>query len=277
MDIAQTLAVPEIRRVRHELRRRNLVVLRSERLSPHMQRIVLGGPDLHDFASDSPDDHIKLFFATPTGDEMRDYTPRRFDRAAGELVIDFVVHDGGPATEWAKRAQPGDTLGTGGPRGSRVISGPIRDWLFVGDDSALPAIGRFVEELPAGHRARVLASVADAADAQAWESRADVHASAPTADDAQAWESRADVATQWLARDGGDAADPALLLDALAKLDIASDCFVWAAAEGGVGRALRAQLLERGHSPKWMKIAGYWVKGEANASVKDLDEERGGH
>ena len=258
MDIAQTLAVPEIRRVRHELRRRNLVVLRSERLSPHMQRIVLGGPDLHDFASDSPDDHIKLFFATPTGDEMRDYTPRRFDRAAGELVIDFVVHDGGPATEWAKRAQPGDILATGGPRGSRMISGPIRDWLFVGDDSALPAIGRFIEELPAGHRARVLVSVPEAEDAQAWESQADVHA-------------------QWLARDGGDAADPAPLLEALSKLDIASDCFVWAAAEGGVGRAIRAHLLERGHSPKWMKIAGYWVKGEANASVKDLDEERGGH
>ena len=82
---------------------------------------------------------------------------------------------------------------------------------------------------------------------------------------------------QWLARDGGDPADPAPLLAALAKLDIASDCFVWAAAEGGVGRALRAQLLQRGHSPKWMKIAGYWVKGEANASVKDLDEERGAH
>lgn len=258
MQNAHDPVVPEIRRVRHELRRRTLTVLRSERLTPHMQRIVLGGPDLHDFASASPDDHIKLFFPTPAGDEMRDYTPRRFDREAGELVIDFVVHDGGPATEWAKRAAPGDTLATGGPRGSRVISGPIRDWLFVGDDSALPAIGRFVEELPAGHRARVLVSVPDAADAQAWDSRAEVQA-------------------QWLARDGGDAADPAPLLEALGRLDIAPDCFVWAAAEGGVGRRMRAHLLERGHSPKWMKIAGYWVKGEANASVKDLDEERGGH
>ena len=27
--------------------------------------------------------------------------PLVYDRAAGELVIDFVVHDGGPATEWA--------------------------------------------------------------------------------------------------------------------------------------------------------------------------------
>ena len=254
-----TVSLPRrIERVRHELRRRELVVRRVEPVSPGMVAVVFGGDALEGFTSLSFDDHVKLIVDDGPAPFRRDYTPRRFDRAAGELVIDFVVHDGGPATEWAKRAQPGDSLATGGPRGSRVISGPIRDWLFVGDDSALPAIGRFIEELPAGHRARVLVSVPEAEDAQAWESQADVHA-------------------QWLARDGGDAADPAPLLEALSKLDIASDCFVWAAAEGGVGRALRAQLLERGHSPKWMKIAGYWVKGEANASVKDLDEERGGH
>ncbi|MFT4256141.1 MAG: siderophore-interacting protein [Pseudoxanthomonas sp.] len=255
---AGDMAVPEIRRVRHEPRRRTLRVLRSERLTPNMQRLTLGGPELRDFASESPDDHIKLFFPQPGGgEEMRDYTPRRFDRDKGELVVDFVVHEGGPATAWAKRAKPGDALAVGGPRGSRVIAGPIRRWLFVGDESALPAIGRFVEELPAGDRATLAVSV-------------------PGADDAQVLASRAEVSAHWIARDGGDAGDPAPLLRALAALEIPGDCFVWAAAEAGVARAIRRHLIdERGHPPKWMKIAGYWVRGEANASIKDLDESPG--
>ena len=35
-------------------------------------------------------------------------------------------------------------------------------------------------------------------------------------------------------------------------------------------RALRAHLLARGQPQAWMKAAGYWVAGKADASVKEI-------
>ena len=43
--------LPSITRVRHEVRRRNLTVLRLERLAPKMLRVVLGGEELAQFTS----------------------------------------------------------------------------------------------------------------------------------------------------------------------------------------------------------------------------------
>jgi hypothetical protein len=72
-----------------------------------MRRFTLHSPELHDFVSLGADDHVKLFFGTgPDGrPAMRDYTPRRFDTAKGELVIDFALHEAGPATRWAMDAR----------------------------------------------------------------------------------------------------------------------------------------------------------------------------
>src|SRR4051812_5818016 len=113
-----------ITRVRHEPRRRLLTVRQVERLTPAMARVTLGG-DLAGFNSASYDDHVKAFFPLP-GDTKptlpdpapdgatngtprspgRDYTPRRFDSGRDELIIDFALHDAGPATDWASKAAP---------------------------------------------------------------------------------------------------------------------------------------------------------------------------
>src|SRR6185436_499825 len=77
----------------------------------------------------------------------RDFTPRRFDVASGTFVIDFALHDAGPATNWAVAAKVGDTLEIGGPRGSAVIPDDFDWYILIGDETALPAIGRRVEEL----------------------------------------------------------------------------------------------------------------------------------
>ena len=53
------------RRVRHELRFRQLDVTRVEDITPAMRRITLAGPDLAGFTSLSFDDHVKLFFPGP--------------------------------------------------------------------------------------------------------------------------------------------------------------------------------------------------------------------
>lgn len=248
-----TLALPIIERRKLELKRRVLRVVRSDRITPALQRITLGGPDLAGFDSPAPDDHIKLFF--PNGTDaavMRDYTPRRFDAVRNELTVDFVLHQAGPATEWARNACVGDEIIVGGPRGSKLVSG-VTQWLLIGDETALPAIARRIEELGPQHRVTALVSVVDAAEEQ-------------------------DIATAaalqmvWLHRNGSSAADPAPLLHALQALPIADETFVWIAAEAGVARALRQYVLvDRAVPMPWLRASGYWQDGVADGSVK-LDE-----
>jgi NADPH-dependent ferric siderophore reductase len=169
---------PSITRVRHELRRRRLRVSRVERLAPHMARIVFQGADLQGFTSPGFDDHVKLFFpaeqrraATPAdappgaAPVMRDFTPRKYDAQGGELWIDFHLHASGPAAQWAEQAAVGQTLDIAGPKGSAIIAlEDIDAHVLIGDESALPAIGRRLEELPPTSRALVLLELDEDAD-----------------------------------------------------------------------------------------------------------------
>jgi NADPH-dependent ferric siderophore reductase len=249
-------------RVRHQTKFRLLQVKRVTPLASNFVRITLGGEDLGDFVSASFDDHVKVFFPDPGEDMprlprmtpdgpvfdgpkpmMRDFTPRRFDLQAKELDIEFVLHESGPATTWAAQAKPGQYLGIGGPRGSMIIPMDF-DWhLLIGDETAIPAIGRRLEELPADARVAVLLEVADAAARVEFK---------PTGD---AW-------VQWVYRDAtgtyGDA-----LLDALKKLALPEgDGYVWAAGEGTVIGAVRQFLVsERGVDKSRIRAASYWKRG----------------
>ena len=154
-----------VQRVRHEIVRRELTVLRTERLSPHLLAVTVGGPQLAGFTSLSFDDHLKVMLPGADGAPvMRDYTPRRHDAQAQTLTVEFALHGGGQADEWASRLQPGDTFRIGGPRGSMVI--PLDyDWhVLAGDLSAVPAMRRRLDELPAGARVQVIALWDDPAD-----------------------------------------------------------------------------------------------------------------
>ncbi|MDQ0455715.1 SIP domain-containing protein [Rhizobium paknamense] len=244
-ETVATLEPPRIERVRHELRRRQLTVLSTERLTPNMIRLALGGEELQGFVSASPDDHIKIFVPDATGEMvMREYTPRRYEPETGRLLLDFAVHDAGPATEWAVQARPGDKIQIGGPRGSAVIAGPVPAWLLVGDETALPAIGRRLEELPPGTPVTTVIAVPGPADEQSFETKATLTA-------------------QWLHR--SDPTDAAPFLAALKNLPLQPGTFVWIAAEGAVTKAIRAHFLEeRQHPRPWLKAAGYWVKGKAD-------------
>ncbi len=264
MPIAKPAALPTdtarhaITRVRRDTRRRLLTVTGVERLTPGMTRVHFASPDLHDFASPSPDDHVKLFFPIPDGDTaMRDYTPRRFDARAGTLVLDFALHGAGsaigPATAWALRARAGDRLEVGGPRGSTIVPDDF-DWvLLVGDETALPAIGRRVEALRPGVPVTTMVVVDGAAERQVFDTKA---AWTPV------WVDRAG------GRDGtGGHDDAALLLRALAAhAPPSGDGYLWIAAEARVARAVRAHLAEVWRHPEeWTRASGYWVRGEPGA------------
>ncbi|MFC7752292.1 siderophore-interacting protein [Tsukamurella soli] len=115
-----------------------LTVVKTEEISPHLVRVTATGDSLAGFGDPeieglpNTDAYAKLLFADPAlGLEppydlaelppeqrpvTRTYTVRRFDRAARELAIDFVVHgDEGLAGPWAQRAQPGERLVLMGP------------------------------------------------------------------------------------------------------------------------------------------------------------------
>lgn len=231
-----------VQRVRHELRRRRLVVRRVEQPSPGFRRITLGGDELEGFVSASFDDHVKLLFDSGAA---RDYTPRRHDAAAGELQIEFALHGDGPAAAWARQARAGDELTVGGPRGSFIIPTDF-DWhLLAGDETALPAIARRLEELPEGSRAIVRLAV-DAADRRPLPSRAGVD-------------------LQWL--DGVDQLPRALRELALPP----GEGHAWCAGEAAAMAAVRRVLVqERGHPAHAIRAAAYWKQG-AQAHHENLE------
>jgi len=247
-----------VRRIRHELRRRTLTVVSTELLTPRMRRFGFTSPDLHDFVSASHDDHIKLFFPDVGTDGhrgetcMRDFTPRRFDTSRKTLVIDFALHEAGPATRWATTAQIGDTLEIGGPRGSAVVPDDFDWYLLIGDETALPAIGRRVEEL----RAKVPVATFVLMEA----------------DETQDFQTRAAWTPHWVARDGLSD-DTSLLRAALSDYTLpAGDGFVWIAAEASVARSVRTYVIDDlGHPRPWTKAAGYWKRGQADAHEKIED------
>lgn len=236
-----------VQRVRHEIKRRELQVARVARIGPHFQRVTFTGEALADFISASFDDHVKLILANGQGEPaMRDYTPRRHDAAARELDIEFALHGDGPAASWAAQAQPGDRATVAGPRGSFIVPTDY-DWhLLIGDETALPAVARRLEELPAGTRAIVRLAVADPADRRPLTSKAALD-------------------LQWLD------SDEALLAATRALALPPGEGYAWCAAEAATAAALRRVLVdEKGHDRRAIRAAAYWKRGAA-AHHENLD------
>lgn len=254
-----------IERIRLETRIRILEVAAVTDLTPHMRRIRLSGPELEGFQSPGHADHIKLFLPSdgnplprperhPDGlvwpDEVarpiiREYTPRFFDPVALTLDLDFVLHGDGPAAGWAAQARPGDQLMIGGPRGSLIVPDAF-DWYFIaGDETALPAIGRRIEELPAGKPAIAIIEVAEAADEQRFDTASPVQ-------------------IHWIHRNGREAGLDNLILPAVADIGFPrGDGFAFIAGEAQMAKSLRHHLVARGLNNDYIRAAGYWLRGEA--------------
>ena len=253
-----------VSRVRHPLKFRLLQVKRVQPLTPHLIRVTFTGDDLHDFESASFDDHIKVFFPAPGADKpvlpsagpngpvfpedqprpvARDFTPRRYDRAARELDIEFAMHEAGPAATWAAQAKVGQYLGIGGPRGSLVIPTGF-DWhLLIGDETALPAIARRLTELPAGTRVAAVLEVADPSARMNFDTEAELHA---------VWRYRSESPYRGAA-----------LLQAVRETYLPEgEGYVWAAGESATMRAVRYHLCtERGVDKSRIRAAAYWKQG----------------
>lgn len=264
--MSETIDPRAPQRVRHDTRMRLLEVIAVTDITPKMRRVRLKG-DMTGFASPGHADHIKAFFfpagveprIVPIGErgaefapgerpEMRDYTPRNWDTAQGWIELDFVLHGDGPAATWASAAVPGDKLLIGGPRGSIVVPAAYDWYLLAGDETALPALGRRIAELPAGSKVIAIIEVADAAEEQYLETSAD-------------------LTLHYRHRNGAAAGTTTLIVDAVAGLQFPPGvAYAYIAGEVAMAQAVRAHLTElRGFDPRYIKAAGYWHLGVADA------------
>lgn len=264
--------------VTHPLVLRRLEVLGARDVTPRMRRVTLGGPEMGEFERDglklgafhapSFDDHVKAIFADPSeladvlpvqlahGIEWtaapariaRDYTPRRVDPASGEVDLDFVLHGDGPASDWARSARSGDELWVVGPKSSIVLPERL-DWIvLVGDETALPAIGRFHDERPADVPAHIVVMI------ESPTSRQDLA-------------SREGDTVEWVVAAPTDRT--ALEKAVRAAVPAEGEGFVWAAGESRTLLPLRRYLgREHGITKDRMCITGYWhADGEELASA----------
>lgn len=229
-------------------------------LTPRLRRVTFQGRDLDRFAP-STNLHVRLYLP-PEGEAppvwprpgpdgrphwppgaarpaVRYYTLRRVDAARGELDIDFVRHpDGGPGAGFAERVRFGDLCGMSGPYG---LGARPADWhLLAGDETALPAIARILEELPTDARGVALVEVEDAADELPLEHPEGVNLC-------------------WLHRRGSP---PEQLFDAVAALEMpdgeAVERRAWIACEFHDLARLRDHLRERGLSRDELLAVAYW-------------------
>ncbi|WP_405095639.1 siderophore-interacting protein [Micromonospora sp. NBC_01412] len=236
---------------------RNVRVLTRQQLTPRMLRLTLGGPALAGFHTYQADDHVKIVFPDPDGtrrdpvpnaDGMLDwprplpttrkYTVRRYDAAAGEIDLDFVLHDGGVASTWAASAAVGEEVTIAGPPGAKAFPHHYDHYVFAVDTTALPAVGRWLEHSPADVSAHVVVEIDDVAEQG--------YPLAP----------RDGVAVTWLTREGARSA----LAETVQSLRLpAGRSFLFAAGEATDVKPLRAWSREHIDS----LITGYWKRGVA--------------
>ncbi|AWZ07362.1 MULTISPECIES: siderophore-interacting protein [unclassified Streptomyces] len=252
------------------------VVVRTERLTPHMVRIVLGGDGLAGFAAGAYTDHyVKILFA-PEGvryaspwdleqirsahpreewPRQRAYTVRAWDPAHRELTLDFVVHgDEGLAGPWAARVQPGELVRFLGPGGAYTPD-PVAGWhLLVGDESALPAIGAAMERMPYGSLVHAFIEV---------EGPRDELKTATPDGTTPIWVHRG-------SRPVGEA-----LTEAVRALAFPSrDVHAFVHGEAGFVKELRRHLrVEREIPRERLSISGYWRLGETDEGWRAIKRD----
>lgn len=292
----------------------NAHVVSSQRLSPSFQRIRLGGLKQMGPAGPVRDLRIKLIFpgraglpTFPPGNwyehwvtldpttrgDMRTYSIRNAYPERGEIDVDFVLHTApgatGPASAWAASARAGDEIVVCGPArddasgvGIEFAPGSASQIHLFGDETALPAIARIVDEWPTTPLGPT----------------GTVHVEVPYPQDQQILAAPNGVQVRYYPRQGH--AHGAALLDAAASLLSTSvpereeaegdmtwetpafsalgeeisgeldtphgDAYYWIAGESSLVTTMRRMLVKQAGIPRSnVSFMGYWRQGRAGS------------
>lgn len=259
---------------------RELELIEVTDINPGMRRLVFTG-DLHaherdgvmmpELISDGFDDDVRIIFPHPdTGerpypaplgdgnldwtaeikDLFRAYTVRTFDKEAGTLTIDFARHGSGLAEDFSATAAPGQKIWIAGPKNCGALPTHTEWLLLVGDETALPAISRCLEELPESHPVTAVIEVAEPEHIQQLATRADAR-------------------IHWCVRSKGES-----FAEALRHITWREGIpFLWAAGEALKLRGVRAFAKEKDIPREHIEIHGYWREvGEDASSTGALME-----
>lgn len=247
-------------------------VVRTERVTPHMIRVTLGGGDLARFdhrgfdqwfrlaipVTDSPrfDNLPQRFGLTgylryltlPKGTRpvFRNYTVRAFRPEKLELDVDFVAHGTeGVAAGWAASVEKGVQV-------AFIDQGcgwqPVpADWtLLAADETGLPAVAGILRDLPRDSVGHAIIELFDDSDRQPLD--------APGG-----------IAVQWVLREP-NAAPGSAALPALRDLVFPEGLpYAFAVGESALATGTRRHLLTERNVPKGnVTFSGYWKRGPSH-------------
>lgn len=242
------------------------VVISTSEVTPRMVRVTLAPEDMTPFMSG--DIHVRLLVPQtkrppvwpklradgridwPKGEDkllVRVYTIRSVDAGKGQITLDIFQHPAEgistPGADFARDALQGTRIGIMGPGGGGL---PQTDQiLFAGDESALPAIARMIEEASPETEIKAIIEVEDKAEEQPISSKAR-------------------ISIEWLHRASCSEGTTNLLAERTkAAIDsMEAGTFVWFAAERSAMRNVKAYLAARGHDRKRQYVAWYWEEGK---------------
>jgi NADPH-dependent ferric siderophore reductase len=235
-----------------------------------MIRVTLTGSDLVGLTVEQPAASVRLLlpasgskelvvptwngneFLMPDGGRptLRTLTPRRVDPESLELDVDIVVHDGGPMSDWAQSAEPGDAAAVSGPGRGYTIDADAPAFLLAGDETAMPAISQLLTSIPAATPVQVHIEIA----------HPDARLGLPD---------RPHTTVDWyhLPR---RASPGSALVDAVRDASFDPGARVWSAGEAAAMQSIRRHLFqERGLARAQATVRGYWKQGTSGETDDD--------
>lgn len=246
-------------RVPYPIGVRTVSVVGRELVTERMVRLTIQGPGLEGFHTYQADDHVRIVFAEPDGSRRdpvpngcqmldwpepmpttRKYTVRRFDPVTRQMDLDFVLHDGGLASDWARTVALGADVVIAGPPGAKSFPHTYRHYVLAVDATALPAAARWLDGSPADVSVDLVVETDD-----------EVEHGYPLAD-------RDGLRVHWTVRPP-DGSLLAATVDALPLPQVRT--FLFAAGESGDIKPLRSWR----RSEVDALVTGYWKRGFAGA------------
>lgn len=239
---------------------RRAEIVRTERRTPFLVRVTLGGDELVGLPPGEPAASVRLLLPEPDGLVLPTWTGNEFllpdgrrpllrtvtplHAAGRELVVDVVRHTS-PLTRWAD-AGVGTAVAVSGTGRGTTVDPEVRSWLLLGDESAVPAISTVLAALPPTAAAEVVVEV------RADEARSDLPAP-PSG------------SITWVVADPAEPPGSALVR-AVERAERGPGTHVWAAGEAAAMQRIRQVVAsDRDSWRPTSTIRGYWKAGRAGS------------